>query len=164
MKQTVNGYEREMQFQSGHDCIRFECAFGSARCKPGAGGSHGKGTVTMLASVKGDLGAVSFSLYTGWEVETDYSSHSDYISIMPADLGYHARDSQYEGQTVKESCHFLDGQSCYYEGSNLNAYGPYRILTGHSEEAFWKFLEEYYLSVFHGQPYPEVPKFPYNSR
>lgn len=99
--------------------------------------------------VHGDKGSVQFLLYTGWLPTWDMGDHSQ-LFVMPADLGYHADEPQYEDQTTMECAHRPSGK-CYYDGSSLNAEKPFKILLTEGEEALWQFLEEYYRTIFEGE-------------
>ena len=68
---------------------------------------------------------------------------------MPVDLGYHSPKPRYEGQTcVTESCKYLDGKPCYYDGSGLAAEKVYETLLREGSDGVWKKLEEYYARTF----------------
>lgn len=155
--------ERRVEFQAGYDCIRFECRHGSERCRPDSGGSHGKHGLTLRWLVIGEAGAVQFTLYTGWlpEPERTMGRSRDQWGPLPADLGYHARKPQYEGQSQMGSCDVLADMpgGCYYDGSSLNADEPFRVLCSFGGDALWAFLERYYAATFaegawpKGEPY-----------
>jgi hypothetical protein len=65
----------------------------------------------------------------------------------PADLGYHWRTPQYEGQEAREDCHALDGASCYYDGSGLSANRIYEVLLREGSEGVWRELEKEYREL-----------------
>jgi hypothetical protein len=165
--------EHIIRFFRGHDCIDFECAYGSKNCAPGEGGSHGKSSVTIVFAVKGEKGAINFSIYSGWlpvfQKQDDIGSYSGIKfnsgSFMPADLGYHAKEPQYEGQTVcQESCLWLDGAPCYYDGSGLAAYEAMYTLVNGGDDELWKYLEDVYLARFQGGEHPKPYEYPYPKR
>ena len=130
-------------------------------------GRHG---MELRFVLKGEKGAVQFVLYTGIYTSQDRDAyerhggilgidgrrHGPHPAIMAhgADLGYHALEPDYDGQTVREDCPYLDGRPCYYDGSTLNAEDPFDIFTDQGEEALWTFLEQYYRFMFEGAPAP----------
>jgi hypothetical protein len=104
--------------------------------------------------LKGPEGAVQFVLFTGWYlpgvIEWWKSRGLDTTqAAMPADLGYHSRVPMYEGQNaIMESCPYLDGAPCYYDGSSLNAEGVFQLLLEGGSDAVWSRLEEFYEDTF----------------
>jgi len=153
----------------GHDCTRFECLWDSASCRPGNGGSHGRHGLTMSFVVRGEHGAVVFTLYTGWlpqsPSERAWPWQQQPTSPMPTDLGYHARAPQYDGQEQsQESCRFLDGAPCYYDGSGLNAHDAFHTLVNGGEDELWRFMEQYYRCVYEGEAYPVTCEYPRKER
>jgi len=129
-----------------------------------ASGSHG---VDLRMILKGNKGAVQFVLYTNWMLphvtkemdirilkEARQGALSD-ISLrctyhpLPADLGYHSPVAIYEGQDIcSESCEYLDGKPCYYDGSGLNAERIYEVLLEEGSDGVWRELEDFYKNVF----------------
>jgi hypothetical protein len=154
-------FERNVFFEKGHDCLKFECIHDHATCAPGKGGSHGIGGVTIRWIVQGPDGAVQFVLYTGWMPMASDQSHYDGEAhkSIPADLGYHAMEPQYEDQEPHGPCEYLAGLDCYYDGSSLNAELPYRTLVNAGDKALWEFLEQYYMSVFEDGDFPDAVEY-----
>lgn len=128
-------------------------------------GVHG---VDLIMILKGEKGATQFSLSTGWLLpqtvglpndgsyeelykytELLHSSFTQRYYPMPTDLGYHAKEPQYEDQYVRNDCHILGGE-CYYDGSGLNAYIPFRELLTKGSDGVWVVLEKYYNFLFEG--------------
>jgi len=161
--------EHFVKFNSGYDCIRFECRHGSKTCKPGSGGSHGRHGLTITFISKGDQGAVQFVLYTNWEPQyvnessigcreiREWQSNGD---VLPADLGYHSKVPQYDGQESRGDCQWLDGAQCFYDGSGLNANDAMYALVNGGDKALWEFLDGYYCHVFSGSYYPVPAEYP----
>ena len=121
-------------------------------------GIHG---VELRMILKGDKGAAQFVLYTNWQlphVQRELNRKAtgkdeEYIEAilnpMPADLGYHSPAPLYEGQDIcTESCEYLDGKPCYYDGSGLNAERIYEVLLREGSDGVWRELEEYYKDLF----------------
>jgi len=119
-------------------------------------GIHGCDLVFVL---NGEKGAVQFVIYTNWNLphvqrEMDekpcdpmfpYMFHKP----MPADVGYHSPVPIYEGQElVAQSCKYLGGKPCYYDGSVLHANEVFTILVEQGSEGVWRHLEEYYHRLF----------------
>lgn len=158
--------EHIIRFEGGFDCIKFECIYGSDECKPGTGGSHGRHGLSIRFVSKGDKGAVQFLLYTGLcpqhaaparigVRDCDWGG-----SVRPIDLGYHAKQAQYDGQKpMSYACEFCDGQPCYYDGSSLNASDAMYALVNGGDNALWAFLDAYYAATFDGAEYPVPSEF-----
>ena len=117
-------------------------------------GIHG---VDMRFILKGDKGAVQFVLYTNWHLShvqeelTNKCNSREYCFLkpMPADLGYHSLKPIYEGQEpMSDSCEYLDGKPCYYDGSGLSAIKIYDILVKEGDKGLWRELEEFYNDIF----------------
>jgi len=141
--------------------VKFYPAFDRRKDPKGNYGIHG---VDMRMILKGDKGAVQFVLYTNWHlphVQEELNlkaigQDSTYISAilnpLPADLGYHSPVPQYEGQSVaSESCEYLDGRPCYYDGSGLNAERIYEALLKEGSDGVWRELEDYYNIIFESE-------------
>ena len=160
--------EQIVEFNQGHDCIKFECIHKSSDCKPNSGWSHGKHGLEIKFVVKGDKGAIQFLLYTGWIPQ--YSKRDSisglYINnwgsfVLPADLGYHSKEPMYEGQdTIVDSCVYCDGLPCYYDGSSLNASDAMYTLVNGGDKALWEFLKGFYNHIFYNGSYPKLAEYP----
>lgn len=166
---------REIKFYSGYDCMKFECKFDSERCVPSGGGSHGVHGLDIGFFVHGKKGVIQFKLSTGWLPQKVKESrignrelsfnNLDGIFPMATDLGYHAYEPQYEGQTtIQDKCEMLGGKPCYYDGSSLNANDAFYTLLNAGEESLWEFLEKYYKCTFEGGKYPQVYEYPKKER
>lgn len=104
-------------------------------------GCHGMDILWLL---HGPKATIQFKLMTGWMPTWDYANFRDRShDVLPADLGYHADEEQYEEQTRRE-CDCRPSGWCYYDGSGLAANDTFRILVTKGEEAVWKHMEEYY--------------------
>jgi len=146
--------------------VEFNPAFDKRKDPKGNYGIHG-GNMRML--LKGDKGVVQFLLYTNWHLphvsdELDnkilmdgrQGKLSEYsFSIfhpLPADLGYHSSVPQYEGQSIaSDSCEYLDGKPCYYDGSGLGAERIYEVLLKEGSDGVWRELEDYYNMIFESE-------------
>jgi len=105
---------------------------------------HKQGKETMIRFIlKGDKGAIQFMCIDLTEININLSMA--YKGFMPADLGYHAKLAQYEGQEARE-CDLFG--KCYYDGSTTRADTPLRIWVDKGEDELWKFLEAEYEARF----------------
>ena len=135
--------------------IEFHPAFDKRDPDPSKNYSiHG---VECLFLLRGKKGAVQFLLFTNWHLphiqkEFDAEPLNQFLYMfhkpVPVDLGYHSPKPIYEGQIAYKDCKWLDGKLCYYDGSSLNAERVYEILLTEGSEGVWKYLEEYYKSIF----------------
>lgn len=118
-------------------------------------GIHG---VSLRFVLKGEKGAVQFVVYTNWQlphVQAEFDSEPlnqfpyMFHKPMPADLGYHSYIPHYNGQTIsRESCEYLDGEPCYYDGSGLNAEPVFDVLLKEGDKGVWRELTKYYTRTF----------------
>lgn len=114
--------------------------------------------------LKGDKGAVQFIVFTNWHLlhvteefvnKTIHKNVLDKYDIIcsflptPVDIGYHSPVPRYDGQDmVTDSCKYLDGRPCYYDGSGLEAERVYNILLKDGSDGVWAELERYYNDLF----------------
>ena len=111
----------------------------------------------MKFVLTGKLGAIQFLLYTGWylpHVVKEFDSKPCEIKSwgkychskpQPADIGYHSYLPQYEDDTIsQESCDYLGGKPCYYDGSSLQAEAVFDIFVSGGDKALWEELERQY--------------------
>lgn len=109
--------------------------------------------------LKGKDGAVQFVLYTNWQLphvteEFITKPIKDNIDLkvrflpLPADLGYHSPIPQYKDQEPMGPCEYLDGKSCYYDGSGLAAEEVFKLMLKEGSDGVWKKLENYYKETF----------------
>lgn len=142
------------------------------RTDPDPKKNYGIHCVDLLMLLKGELGAVQFKMLTQWYpkgvnnriVKETLRDHMDpfsepgisfertielHLSPMPSDIGYHSPKPMYDDQKgMGDSCEWLDGKPCYYDGSSLEAENVYDILLKEGSDGVWKYLEEYYINVF----------------
>jgi hypothetical protein len=119
--------------------------------------NHGIHGCTLIVGVRGPKGAVTFTLFTNWhlpnvmaeKMNRAYSSNELFLLLpMPADIGYHALEPQYKGQTAKKNCEHLGGVPCYYDGSGLEAEKYFDILKEKGSDGLYEALEGYYNRRF----------------
>ena len=139
--------------------VEFTPAFDKRNPDPSKNyGIHG---VELRMVLKGIRGAVQFVLYTNWHlphVQKELNEKATYrdemyiectLNPMPADLGYHSPEPIYEGQSqCSDSCSYLDGKPCYYDGSGLNAKRVYEVLLKKGDVGIWEELEQKYKDMF----------------
>lgn len=128
--------------------IIFEPAYDKRDPNPSKNyGVHG---VNIRMVLKGKKGAVQFLLYTSWmlpEIRKEFPQKEP----MPVDFGYHSPKPMYEDQGItSESCEYLDGQPCYYDGSSLYSETVFDRLCREGDTAVWEELEIYYNEKFGG--------------
>lgn len=118
-------------------------------------GIHG---AEMIFLLKGKKGCIQFVFCTNWQLPHVQKEFDDRIFTsmnktefecfyhpMAFDIGYHSPVPQYEDQKpVTESCEWLDGKPCYYDGSSLRAETYLQLLISQGSEAVWKEMEKEY--------------------
>ena len=109
--------------------------------------------------LKGGRGAVQFLIYTNWQLPNVQKEMIEkhprtadaelFFAPMAADVGYHSLKPQYEGQkSIIESCEYLNGKPCYYDGSGLRAEEWFKILVEKGSDVIWEMMEEEYHDLF----------------
>ena len=108
--------------------------------------------------LRGPRGAAHFGVFTDWIPGKLYPGHGRMpvgMQEMPAsqypngaDLGYHARVPQWDGQEAygRDDCTVIDGR-CYGDGSGLRADALAKTFTELGEPAIWAALELEYLNL-----------------
>lgn len=115
--------------------------------------NYGIHSAELAFYLTGPSGVIQFVVYTGWNlphVDKDLERRGlGHSRPMAEDIGYHAYQPQYDGQTLlRESCPLLNGAPCYYDGSSLNAEPIFDLLLSDGDEAVWKRMEEIYHDRF----------------
>jgi len=137
--------------------MKREVIFGPAWDKrnPNLSENYGIHGVEIRFMLIGDKGAVRFVIYTNWHLPHVQKEFDDkyvdaiFYKPLPADVGYHSPKPMYEGQEVMaDSCEYLGGKPCYYDGSGLRAQEYFITLVTEGGEAMWRKLEEYYHCLF----------------
>ena len=131
--------------------IEFQPGFDKRHKDPNK--NYGICGMTIRFVLKGESGATAFLIYTNWyppktqeELFNNGKDRYSFFQIQPigADVGYHAREPQWEDQSPQENCSYLDGDPCYYDGSSLRADKVNLLFLTQGVEAVWKELEEEY--------------------
>lgn len=141
-------FEKRITFKPAYDCIQVQpCTFGKATCQPGGGGSHGRGSVMMTMILVGELGAVQFSVFTGWDLDETPQNVRGHASA--AELGVHSLRPQYDDHEARDTCRLLNAP-CYYDEGYVRAEEPWRLLRYEGSDAVWAHLETYYAKLTAG--------------
>jgi hypothetical protein len=121
--------------------------------------NYGIGGLRVWFLLKGERGAVQFCcgfgiylphLYLEYAVQHPGSLKPE---ISGWDVGYHALEPQWEGQSSMGPCDHFGGKPCYYDGSSLRADDWVKdIFVGGKwpEEKLWAMLEAEYIDRFGG--------------
>ena len=125
---------------------------------PDSSSNYGVHGVNLRFVLKKEKGAVQFLLFTNWHLphvqkELDSRTNLEFPHLSchpdPADLGYHSPEPKCgEEISSTESCSYLNGKPCYYDGSGLAAERVYERLLREGSEGVWSELESYYSKIF----------------
>lgn len=139
--------------------IDFQPAFD--RRDPNPAKNYGIGSMRMTFILLGPKGAVQWMISTEWFTESarqhlaSFSrEHARPHEPRAWDLGYHAKEPQYEGQEGRQDCHLLEGGTCYYDGSGLNAELLTERFIAEGVDYLWPALHAEYLHRFEEGPWP----------
>jgi len=118
--------------------------------------NYGIGAVEIRFLLKGALGAMQFLLGTDWyprELQAslrrkDADRGWFGVQPMPWDIGYHSRVPRHEGQGAMGPCEYLDGATCWYDGSSLQAEPIRDALLERGDAGVWDALEKRYIDTF----------------
>lgn len=118
--------------------------------------NYGIGGMRMRFILKGPLGAVQFVVcapihleYVSDELFSRGGTYNPFKAIG-ADIGYHAKVPQYEGQqAMEDNCPYTGGP-CYYDGSGLQAAEFMPTFLAKGSDAVWPMLEERYKEWLEG--------------
>lgn len=146
MSQSTDGrFERIVDFEGAYDKREKNC---------------GVGGVSIRFVLKGEKGAVQFLLFTNWQLQAVAEWHAtldtgrkdfDYRGRprswpMAADVGYHAKVPQREGQEPQSAKCEYTGGGCYYDGSGCLADDWLPDFIAGGTKWLWPKLEEMYAS------------------
>lgn len=118
--------------------------------------NYGIGEASMFFVLKGDLGAVVFSLFTGWFLphnqEELYKKDIELIRILQGrskSLCYCSPKplEEYQLKYVNPKCEWLD-VPCYGDCSYCDAEEVFRLLVAEGSDAVWTYLEKFYMETF----------------
>jgi hypothetical protein len=117
-------------------------------------GIHG---VDMKFLLKGPKGVIQFALSTNWhlpnvnkELQAGCSCRMHcFMEPMATDIGYHSYVPIHEDQhPISQSCPYLEGKPCYYDGSSLQAQEIFDIMVSQGGDAMWAEMESRYKDLF----------------
>lgn len=135
--------------------VEFSPAYDKRHPEPSK--NYGIGGVQIRFVLKGKEGAVQLLLGTSWylphvaEWLREKGSRFEKLYEPPKgwDLGYHSPKPIYEDQSLAvDSCPYLNGKPCYYDGSGLAADPIRDRLISEGSEAVWEELTDYYNGRF----------------
>lgn len=146
-----DGLEESVQFVPGYNC--------SDKSMRG----HGVHGMEVRWYLRGPKGGAQFVIYSGWipgklqpghglSPAGDYSwecyLHNGELRYPAgADVGYHAKFPQWEGQEpIQDDC-AITGGPCYYDGSGLRAEKLARRFAHEGEQVIWDELEDVYGDI-----------------
>lgn len=112
--------------------------------------NYGIGSPSCLFVLKGKEGAITFEFSTGWYLKETYDRWEreggglKYKTHTGYGVYYHVPERTGEFDTEHESCPWLDGKTCYQDGSMILSDDALKILIEEGEDAVWVKLEEIY--------------------
>lgn len=137
---SPEGFTTSITFRPAFDCLLVQpCVHGSSTCKPGSGGSHGRGSVQMFFVLTGPKGAVSLEILTGWGI--DATPPNLWGRAGSACVALHSRTPRWEDHEKRMDCMHLP-EGCYYDVGFSMADEPWRLLREQGEDAMWEWLVE----------------------
>jgi hypothetical protein len=145
IEQTMpNGFRRRIYLNGAFD-----------RRHPDPSKNYGIHGMDLRFVLLGPKGAVQFVCYTGMQLPSvreelwrkRRTEQYDLGAPMGADIGYHAIEPQYEGQSQMD-CEYTGTGKCYYDGTSLGAEGFMPTFLAGGDEAVWTMLEDRYASTF----------------
>lgn len=130
--------ERAVVFEPGYDSGGYDY------------GVHGMNIRWLL---RGPLGVTQFLVFTSWiPGQVDVPNLNDRtFGPMGADLGYHARNRNADYQTPSDSCEYLNGDPCFYDGSGLQAQELLQKFVVLGETVIWETLQDRYAIWLEGR-------------
>ena len=108
--------------------------------------------------VIGPAGTIQLIIMTDWYPTSARDGHragSQTNKPWVTDVGCHAREPQYDGQSIVQyDCHLIGGP-CYYDGTSLNEAWEEGLVNG-GTDWLWPRLEQLYHHRFEGGDYPDL--------
>jgi hypothetical protein len=114
---------------------------------------YGIGSVIFRAILKGPQGAVTFVLFTNWNlphVQRELDAKDVHFDPIPVSVGCHSRTPLRESdEPSRENCEYLDGDPCYYEEYPFGTADKiYQYLLTEGDAGMWKQLTAIYIKEF----------------
>jgi hypothetical protein len=141
IEQEMDGFRRRVEFCPAYD---------KRHTDPKK--NYGVRGMELRFVLIGPMGATQFVFSTGLQLphvrKEWFDKHNgefetcDLNKPMGVEVGYHAREAQYEGQTARP-CGYLGGE-CFYDGSGLRADEFYPTFLAEGDDAVWTMLREEY--------------------
>ncbi len=147
-----------MSMENFKKTVQFFPAFHKVHEDPSK--NYGVGAVRVCMILQGDNGAISFSFSTGMMLKKTYGwwkskglhLESNRPDHMGYDVSYHALTAQFEGQTSRDDCPWLNGKPCFCDGSAMRADEWMDVFVEKGDEAIWSMMEADYKERFeHGR-------------
>lgn len=130
-----DGLQESVQFEPG-----FVCRDRSMK-------GHGITGMEICWYLRGPDGGAQFKLYTDWVPGRKGDKRVADLYPMGADVGYHARVPQYDGdEPISDDCVIIGGP-CFYGGSSLRAMELVEVFKMFGEQAIWDELENVYKGI-----------------
>lgn len=112
--------------------------------------NYGICCVRMLFVMQGEKGATSWSCHSGMYLPQQVVEHGNdpwkRWQPMPGGVYYCSPIKRHDHQTGRDDCEWLDGKTCYGDGSMLAGDDVMKALLEEGSEGVWKKLEEFYNS------------------
>lgn len=126
--------------------ITFTAAFDKRDSDPNK--DVGIGSVQVWFSLRGELGAVVFMLFTNWDLpEVRAEPRYHHMQPGPTLLSIHSL-APLDGAKSPEPCEFLDGRPCYLENSVFGGDPIFARLLREGDAGVWAALEDAYRKQF----------------
>lgn len=107
--------------------------------------NYGIHCMDMFIVLKGELGAISFTIYTGW-----YLKHCqvDGLKSRGASICYHSPTPIRDDEEISEECCEWINKPCYCDCTYSGADDLFEEFVRLGEEHMWKSLEDWYINKF----------------
>lgn len=116
--------------------------------------NRGQGCAELRFLLKGPEATLIFSIYTGWLVnqsDKKYITNNNNYPSLPAWVDYHSKRSVKEGDTLLDSCEFLDSKPCYYNSLCCST-ELFNHLTTQGSDGLFEEMERLYRQLFDQEP------------
>lgn len=123
-----------------YDCVVNPCKFGSDKCKPNTGSSHGRHGAELLLSVCDDIAELMLVMYTNWDMSNSPNFRTT-IWSMPAYLSVHTSYPTSDESVKSSTCD--KWPECYNRSLFSSvADKPKRLLIEEGSNKCYTWLEE----------------------
>ncbi len=146
----MSDLQRVFTVKPAYDCIGVQpCVHGSASCKPGSGGSHGRHNAEMHFTVRGPDAEVTLVIGTGWDLPT-VPDHHNHRGPKGYFVEFHTARPRYEGQDggpARPDGTCKNWSACYVDSGYMMSDEPTRLLVAAGSDAVWAWLEQQYAAA-----------------